>query len=193
MTTQRPWQRRIARIALALLVSLCPWHRLVGGEDVTAEEYHIKAAFLYNFGKFAEWPKSAFSSTDQPFVLGVVGKDPFGRVLEELTEGKSLAGHRLVVRRFDTPEAIGDCHLLFVSSSLAEDYDAVLKKVAGKPTLTVGDTPEFARKGGIVGFYVEERKVRFEINVDASRRASIVLSSKLLKVGKILDERAERS
>jgi hypothetical protein len=150
------------------------------------DEYSVKAAFLYAFGRFVEWPAGALGNAADPFVIGIVGEDSFGDVLKEIAAKKTLQDRRIVVRRFAMPDDYRPtCQILFVSRSLsAEQQAAMLKKTQGNPVLVVGETPGFAEKGGIINFYAEEDRIRFEINAEAARKAQLRLSAQLLSLGR---------
>jgi hypothetical protein len=156
-------------------------------QERAAPEYEIKAAFLYNFAVFVEWPSSAFRDDQSPFVVGVVGRDPFGSILEETFRGKDVGGRRISVQRVPTAKDLGACHLVFVCSSEADSMPRILESLKGSPTLTVGEMDGFAALGGCVGFYAEGRKVRFEINLPTVKRTGLKVSSKLLRLARILE------
>ncbi len=168
-------------VALALFVVAC----LQRNPSVAApDEYKVKAAFVYNFAKFTTWPAEAFAKSDAPFVIGIVGKDPFGGAIDDTMKGKTVETHPVTIRRVKWAEA-KDCHLLFVSGSegsKTRDMDPV-KTV---PILTVGEVSGFAQRGGIINFVSEDEKIKFEINPEAAKRANLSISSKLLSLAKIV-------
>ena len=145
----------------------------------TAGEYDIKAAFLYNFTKFVEWPSDAFP--DGSFRLCVLGDDPFGRSLMELTS-QEVAGRKLTVVRAREMEKVEGCHVLFISRSERGRLPAILSEVREAPVLTVADTKGFLDDGGVINFTLEGSKVRFEINQEAADRAGVKISSKLMRL-----------
>lgn len=149
-------------------------------------EYEVKAAFLYNFTKYVEWPATAFQEGGDELVICVLGHDPFGDVLDDTVHGESVHGKRLATRRLARVEEGAGCHLLFVSSSETRDLARVLKFVEGTSILTVGETDGFAERGGIINLQKEENKIRFEINVASAERSGLRISSQLLKLGKIV-------
>jgi hypothetical protein len=151
-----------------------------------ANEYTVKAVFLYSFGRYVQWPEKAFSSAQDPFVIGVLGEDPFAGALEEIAAKKTVQDRRIVVRRFASAEEYRPpCHILFVSRSLAVGQQAaVIKKTADQAVLVVGETPGFAEWGGAANFFIDGDRVRFEINADAARRADLHMDAKLLSLGK---------
>jgi hypothetical protein len=149
-------------------------------------EYQVKAAFLFNFTQFIEWPSHAFHAPDAPLIIGLLGNDPFGPYLDEMVAGEVAGGHRLIVQRFDRVEDVKVCHILFISSAdrdqLRETFDALKKQ----PVLTVGDGPNFARTGGMIRFYTEENRIRIRINLDAAKEVQLNISSKLLRMADIV-------
>lgn len=144
-----------------------------------AGEYDVKAAFLYNFTKFVEWPSTAFP--DNSFRLCVLGEDPFGRSLMSLTN-QEVAGRKLTVIRAREMETLEGCHLLFISRSERGRLPAILSEVRDSPVLTVADTKGFLDDGGVINFTLEGSKVRFEISQQAAERAGIRISSKLMRL-----------
>lgn len=145
-------------------------------------EYDVKAAFLFNFVKFVEWPADAFAGERAPVTICVFGKDPFGRVLDNVVQGERLGERSLVVQRPDRLDGLDACHVLFVSPSEKDRMTEVLARVEGEPVLTVGDTDGFLRAGGVVNFRLEGTKVRFVIDQAAAERSGLRISSKLLRL-----------
>lgn len=158
----------------------------VHAQDEGIGEYHVKAAFLYNFAKFVEWPPETMPSGSAPLVLGVVGEDPFGQVLEETIKGKTVNGQELVIRRFTRIQGASGCHILFISSSERKRLAEIIDGLRGSSVLTVSDMERFAQRGGIISFTMENNKVRFEVNLDSAERAGLKISSKLLTLAKIV-------
>ena len=144
-------------------------------------EYEIKAAFLYNFALFIEWPEAAFGASTSPLVLCVLGDDPFGPALDTV-EGRTAEGRTIEVRRFDGLEDLDECHILFISSSEREWLADVVEFLGSSSVLTVGETDDFAERGGIINLTIVRNKVRFEINLEAGNRAGLRLSSQLLNL-----------
>lgn len=152
-------------------------------------EYEVKAAFLYNFGKFVEWPADDSAGADDTFDICVLGRDPFGDVLDETVEGKSLRGRKLVVRRIgQTAEGL-NCHILFISSSEERNLGYILSVLQGRSVLTVGEMRRFAQRGGMINFRIEENRIRFEINLGAAESAGLTVSSQLLKLARIIGKK----
>lgn len=147
-------------------------------------EYDVKAAFLYNFAKFVEWPEASLP-TDGTFVLGVLGSDPFGRALEEL-DGRTVLGRRIVVRRYEREEDAAACQILFISSSEEERLPAILAALLRKPVLTVSDGDGWAERGVIINFKTRQSKIRFEINLERAEMSRLRMSSQLLKLASLV-------
>lgn len=158
----------------------------------SASEYQLKAAFLFNFAKFVEWPADAFPTADAPLEICVLGQDPFGRDFEQVIIEKTVNGHRLEIAHPDGVPQARACQILFVASSEKQRVRDILRGLAGASVLTVGDTAGFAKMGGIINFILDESRVRFEINVTAAERANLKLSARLLTVAKLLVEEDSR-
>jgi hypothetical protein len=150
------------------------------------DEYMVKGVFLYSFGRNIEWPKDAFANDSAPFIIGIVGEDPFGGTLDAIAAKKMIQGRHIVIRRFASPEAFTTpCHLLFVSRSLSnEQQAAIVKMTQGQPTLLVSETPGMADRGATINFFLEGDRILFEINADAARRAGLRMDAKLLSLGR---------
>jgi uncharacterized protein DUF4154 len=148
-------------------------------------EYEVKAAFLYNFARFVEWP--ADPDGDGPFVVTVLGSDPFGSVLDDTLRGKTVDDKRIVVRRVSRSEDVGRSRILFISDSEKDRLPAILKTLEKAPVLTVGEMNKFAERGGVIRFKVEQDRIRLEINVAAAERSKLKISSQLLKLARIVE------
>jgi len=166
------------------------------GDAPDSSEYLIKAGFIYNFAKFVEWPSAAFAQPDSPIVIGVLGTDPFGSVLDRLVQDKKIGQRGFVVKRYKWGKDLKDlkdlrdCKILFVSASEKAHADEIIQLVKWLPILTVGETPGFAEHGGVIRFTVEDNRVRFEVNVDAAHQADLNISSRLLTLAKIIPQTA---
>jgi len=159
------------------------------GDAPDSSEYLIKAGFIYNFAKFVEWPSTSFPQQDSPIVIGILGTDPFGSVLDRIVADKKIGSRGFVVRRYKWSKDLKDlreCQILFVSSSEKVHTDEVLEFVKWLPVLTIGETPGFAERGGVIRFTVEDNRVRFEVSVDAAHNANLNISSRLLTLAKII-------
>ena len=154
----------------------------------SVREYQIKAAFLYNFAKFTEWPPDKFRDETAPMILCVIGVDPFGPVLENTVISKKIKGRSIIVNRTTTVDNLRTCHVLFVSSSERENLSEIVESLSGAAVLTTGDMDRFAKRGGIIKLTKKGNKIRFEINPKAAERAGVKLSSYLLSLATIVTE-----
>jgi hypothetical protein len=182
------------RLCLLLLLSVAALIFLPGKTGAqpaaASKEYQIKAAFLFNFAQFIEWPPNAFTNSEAPLCIGVLGDDPFGKALDETIRGETIRNRRLIIRRSHRVEDLMDCQVVFISKSEKARMADVLSKLNTKETLTVSETDGFARRGGIINFYVEGSKLRFEINPTAAQRRGLKVSSQLLSLGKVVEPEA---
>ena len=156
-------------------------------QERDAPEYELKAAFLYNFATFVEWPAGSFPGPDSPFTIGVIGQDPFSPSLETTLQGKTVGGRRIEVRRSSDVKELKVCHLLFVPASEGERVPNILEALRGTSILTVGESPGFAAQVGCVNFFIEGKRVKFEINPGAAKRANLKVSSKLLRLARVVE------
>ena len=171
--------RALAWIGLAAIV-------LSPGVSSAISEYQVKAAFLLNFGKYVEWPAAALAN--ETLAICVFGSDPFGAALDQTLAGRRLAGHPVEARRVSEVSEAHGCQILFVSRAKPDRLDAVLSGLQGQPILLVGEQERFAHEGGIINFVEVKKKIRFEINEAAARRAGLKISSKLLKLATIVED-----
>lgn len=150
-------------------------------------EYAIKAAYLYQFGRYVQWPSESFATPQSPLVIGLLGPDPFGGILNEIARTKRLEGRPIVVRQFATMADYTPCHIMFVSAAVpADQKTAAIQQAQGKPILLVGEEPGFAERGGTINFFMEENRIRFEINTEVARQDQLKISSKLLSLARII-------
>ena len=186
--------RRLA-ILIAVFSMTLNWTASAGaqaGDASDSSEYLIKAGFIYNFAKFVEWPSTAFAEPDSPIVIGVLGTDPFGDIINHVVEGKKIGARGFVIRRFKWSKELKDykdfkeCRILFVSSSEKLHFEEIVEAVKGLPTLPVGETPGFAERGGMIRLMLEDNRVRFEVNVDAAHDGNLNISSRLLTLARII-------
>lgn len=145
-------------------------------------EYEVKGAYLYNFGKFVQWPRQARSANSNSFFICVLGRDPFGPAMDATLADETLNGKNVVVRRISDASDGADCHVVFVSASEESRLKSILDVLDKQSVLTVSDIPQFADRGGMIQFVTAENRVRFEVNLEAAERAGLNLSSQLLKV-----------
>jgi hypothetical protein len=178
----------LARLSFALVLALVPMVRLVaaGRPEGPADEYQVKAAFLYNFAKFVEWPGGAFENQSESLVVCVLGEDPFGRALDDIVSGKKIDGRAFTVRRISDPRQAKGCRMLFVSSSEPKGVLSVLANMNESGVLTVGESDSPASEGMIINFILESGKIRFAINTAAAEREKLRFSSRLLSLAIIV-------
>ena len=156
----------------------------VRAQSPTADEYQVKAAFLYNFAKFVEWSPSSFATASAPIRICVLGRNPFGRDLSEVTDGKTVNGRKFLVDQVADLQLARSCHIVFVSSSEKGQLKRIVEGLQGTDALTVGDSKAFIEQGGMINFVLENDRVQFEVNHKATEMAGIKVSSKLLNVAK---------
>jgi hypothetical protein len=183
-------KRRLGLLLVFLLQAAVPGLWPAQAQENRPPDYRVKAAFMYNFGKFVEWPATAFASNNAPLVIGVLGGDPFHGDCERIVANKSINGHPVIVRHISHPDSVGQasgypdmksCHILFISASGSDNMPDILDALKGASVLTVTDNLDhFATSGVIINFVMENQSVRFEINDNAARRAGLKISSKLL-------------
>ena len=155
---------------------------LLAAAESTRPEYDVKAAFLLNFTKFVEWPAESFGDSNSPISICILGKDPFGRTLDDIVQGETVNGRKLAVRRLAQMPASNECQVVYVANTDREAGRGLSNLGAG--VLTVGEGDGFIREGGMIGFIVENRRVRFDIKQSAADNAGLKLSSKLLSVAR---------
>ena len=152
--------------------------------EIGAGEYEIKAAFVYNFAQYVDWPEDAFPAGNSSVSFCVLGRDPFSGELERLTAAESIGGRSLEFRQVYDVAAARRCHVFFLSANAAANEAALLEALRGSYTLVVGETPTILEYGGAIRLYLASRKVRFEINVEATRAQGLKVSSQLLKLAR---------
>jgi hypothetical protein len=156
------------------------------GRSASPSEYEVKAAFLFHFASYVEWPPEGLPPADQPFVVGVLGEGPLAGAVESTLRGKSSLGRPLTVRRLARAEDALHVQVLVVEDSMRDELGAVLRVLGDAPVLTVADLPRFAESGGMIEFVVRDRRVRFEVNLPRAQKAGLKLSSQLLKLATIV-------
>jgi hypothetical protein len=161
------------------------WLLASGGsraQESQPTEYQIKAAFLFNFAKFVEWPPTAFAEATSPLVIGILGDNPFGGDLDRTIRDKTINNRPLVVREFRSPAEATNCHMLFISTSVKQRLPEIFKALRGASVLTVGETDRFTEAGGMINFVAEGNKTRFQISEVAAKSVGLKISSKLLSL-----------
>ncbi len=175
----------LLRPALFSALILLAWFGSVGGRaaDSQPSEYQLKAAYLYHFAQFVDWPASAFSETNSPMVIGIIGQNPFSGDLEQAVRGKAINSHPLEVKEIRTlTGTTNNCHIVFISASEKDRLAEIFTSLRGTSVLTVGETERFTEAGGMINFVTQGKKIRFQINEAATREAKLKVSSKLLNL-----------
>lgn len=153
---------------------------LVRGQQAPLSEYQVKAAFLFNFTKFVEWPPESFAKPDAPLVIGIFGDNPFGKDLENIISNKTINNRALETREFHSPTECTNCQMLFVSASEKKRFKEIIEKLHNMSVLTVSEADGFTEAGGMINFVREGTKFRFQINNDAAKQAKLKISSRML-------------
>ena len=178
-----------ARAKLRALLSHLPVLLLLASVAVAApapSEYQVKAVFLFNFTQFVDWPAQSFADARAPFVIGVLGRDPFGSALDEAVRGETVNGRALVVERYRSVTELKPCQILFIDRSAGTDANKTLESIGHQGTLTVSDSDPQAPPSVIIQFLSEGKKIRLRINVDSARDAGLIISSKLLRPAEVV-------
>ncbi|MEJ0034730.1 MAG: YfiR family protein [Gammaproteobacteria bacterium] len=149
-------------------------------------EYQVKAVFLFNFTQFVDWPAQSFADARAPFVIGVLGRDPFGSALDEAVRGEMVNGRALVVERYRNVNELKPCQILFIDRSAGADVGKTLESIGHQGTLTVSDSDAQGPADVIIRFLSEGKKIRLRINVDSARDAGLTISSKLLRPAEVV-------
>jgi len=174
-SAQHPPRRTFARSFCFLVLFAAP---LCSAQTPQPTDSQVKAAYLYNFGKFVTWPASGA----EVFQICILGKDPFGRVLDSTVTGESIDGKKITVQRISRVQEGAGCNILFVSTSEESRLPAILVEAQRMHILTVSDMPHFAERGGTIGLVNQQGRVRFEVNLKMAEQTHLLLSSELLKV-----------
>jgi|SRR5438105_432938 len=170
---------------ISFLLLILVWLLTMGAgraQQPPPTEYHVKAAFLFNFARFVEWPPGAFPDTASPIVIGVLGENPFHDDLEQTVQHKILNNRTLAIKQFGSPKEATNCHILFISTSEKKRLPEIFDALRGSSVLTVGETDRFTETGGMVSFVNEGTKIRFRINESAAKSAGLKISSKMLSL-----------
>lgn len=175
-----------------MLLALCPGPAPLGAqEDEEASvnrENQIKAAYLYQFGRYVEWPAKSFKDAKSPFVIGVMAQDPLLPTLEQIARAKKIQDRSIRIRQFSSISAIRPCHILYFSGAIPPEKQAeIMRKLAQPGVLLIGDADGFLDKGGVMQFIVEDNRIRVVISRKAAERAGLAVSAKLLQVARVVD------
>jgi hypothetical protein len=172
-------------LVIATLISLAA-SGLADSAVETSPEYQVKAVFLFNFAQFVEWPPQSFENPAAPFVIGVLGTDPFGSALEGAVRGELLNGRSFVIEHYRNVTEIRRCQILFISRSEAAHVDEISAALAGHSILTVSDIEDSAQHGVMIRFVAENNRIRLRINADAAKAVGLSISSKLLRPAELV-------
>jgi hypothetical protein len=171
---------------IATLVAIFLWALLAApclhAQQPKANEFQVKAAYLYNFGRFVEWPDQSGTDRNDSFEICVLGADPFGPALDATLAGETIGGKSVMAKRISKPEDVNSCRILFISSSEESHLKEVLAALDKTRVLTVSDIPRFSERGGMIGFVLEGNRIRFDVNLASAQGVGLTLSSELLKV-----------
>lgn len=184
--TSPAWRQSVAFLLVALVSSACaPAGR---AQTEAPGEYQLKAAFLFNFAKFIDWPATSFATPQSPFTICILGTDPFGHAMDDALQGKTVGDRPVTVKRSKDLADARRCQMVFVSSSEKRRVREILGSLRGTNALVVGESEGFAEAGAAVQFTIEDDRVRFLINTDAAARAGLKVSSKLLSLARVVHD-----
>jgi hypothetical protein len=180
-SSSAPACRRAALLALVVMT----WTDLNATElrGKLTREYELKADFLFNFAHFVEWPSDTFADTNAPIVIGVLGDDPFGSILDKIAEGETIQNRKLVIKRSRQVKDLKDCQVLFIGKSERNRLRKIFASLDEASILTVGETAGFAQLGGVTRFFLQGNRLRFEVNLEAARHNGLKISAQLLDLG----------
>jgi hypothetical protein len=182
----RSWLRRMRLSLLLLIVLPFPTGELCAADPQTLSEPQIKAGFLFNFTRFVEWPASAFPTSTSPFLICIVGSQSVTDLLAEIAAEKAVGGRTLKIESMNSTDDLRGCQILFLGVTEERRAARILGSVKGTSVLTVSEVPGFALAGGMIGFVVQENRVKLEMNVDAAGRTGLRVSAKLIAVSRLV-------
>jgi len=183
----KPHTEKIFRSRFIITILLLLMSKLTLPAQTPSREYQLKAAFLFNFTQFVEWPPGTFTTNEAPFVIGVMGENPFGSYLEEIVAGEKINGHPVSVNYYKSADEIKACHILFINLGETKKQEQVIAGLKDRHILTVSDKPNFPKYGGMIRFFTRDNKIKIQVNLEASKTARLVISSKLLKLAEIFN------
>lgn len=176
----------VMSMLFGVLISSTMASSAMAAQTASAQEYQVKAVFLYNFTQFVGWP-SAPAEAQTPIVIGILGDDPFGSYLDDTVRGEKVGDRPLIVRRYRHLEDVDDCQVLFISRSEAVHFEEIAARLKDRSILTVSDADQSGKRGGIVRFVTEKDRVKLRISLNSAKTAGLTISSKLLRVAEIDD------
>jgi hypothetical protein len=183
--TPAPSRRRGGRLGVLIAIFAFMWNGAVAAQGVSGTA--IKAAFLYNFAKFADWPADILAPGKR-LSLCVLGDNALADALEQTIKGHTIESHELTVQVITADGPIRSCHLLYVGGLDVKGAIQLIESLKGAAVFTVSDGDKFAESGGVAQLILEKDKMRFAINISAAQRARLQLSSKLLSLAKIVKD-----
>jgi hypothetical protein len=191
--------RYVFLAACILLFALVPaaTHRPVLAQDEVEvhppQEYMVKAVFLYTFGRFIEWPPNTYPNKDAPFVIGVLGKNPFGESLDRIAKIRKIDGRPIKISYFQSLVEYRPCQILFVPKTTPpEEQTIVIKRLENQPVLLVGEEANFTRQGGTLNFFLEQDSIRFELNAETVKRQHLSIDAKMLQLASLVRGEGEK-
>lgn len=171
------------QMLLALAFLTCNSNAIAAADP--SLELRVKAAYIYNFCTFTQWPETAFKGDSAPLVIGILGKDPLMGHLASAIAGKTVQGHPLLLKQSDELADLRSAHVVYVSEALAPDWNKILTTFNGRPVLTVGENPAFTKSGGTIAFYPDAGRIHFEVNLGTVNASGLKLDSRLLQLARI--------
>ncbi len=185
---QRPFlvKRRLINAGLVVIFWVCACLQVAAQSP---SEYQLKAAFIYNFLQFVEWPAETLQTPGSPIILEILGDDPFGAEIDKAFQNKTVNGHPVVIQRHKIFDSHRLCHVVFICKSERDRSPQIVENIGNRSIFSIGDFEDFADRGGVVNFLNEEGKLRFEINLAAVKRARLQVSSKLLRLARIVGKK----
>ncbi|HWB54967.1 MAG TPA: YfiR family protein, partial [Tepidisphaeraceae bacterium] len=182
------------RISLVLILMTLVWMiQQTARANSPPSEYEVEAAFILNFAEFITWPAHSFHDGNSPLIVGVIGNDPFGKVLDNTFAGIKIDGHPVTIRRARDVDDLRGCQMIYISPSEKDRLEEILANIDSAPVVTISELNGFCWRGGIVNFYIDDHKVRFEINIGAARRHGLKVSSQLLSRARIVGNESARA
>lgn len=178
----------LKHVALLMVVVVMTLGGAIHGyaTDRAFDEYQVKAVFLYRLTLFVSWPENALATPDQPFVIGILGDDPFGKHIDRVVKDERFKSRPIHIRRYRSIEEIkkAECHVLFINRAMKQKWSQLKQSINSYPMLTVSDMEDFCQRGGMINIRTQINKIKIEINPNETRMAGLKISSKLLKVSR---------
>ena len=174
------------KISTWFMYACCLCFPLFQSQTTPLPEYKIKAVFLFNFTQFVEWPANTFNEKDDPFVIGILGKAPFGNYIDNAVTDEKMGNHPITIARYNNVSEVNNCQMLFINVKDEESLQEILSSLSNRSILTVSDAHGFVQAGGVIGFITVHNKIKVKVNLSAAKTANLNISSKLLSVAEII-------